>query len=282
MPHAAQGWGIAEAGPRPALPPLRGDVQADVVVIGGGFTGLWAAWHVVSSQPDARVVVLEADRCGFGPSGRNGGFVQTLALSRPRLRETFGERAADELVAASEDTVRAIGAWCESEGVDAWYRAAPHLIVYAAPAQEGKFADAVDGESVRRLSGTEVRARCDSPLFTGGIEALVGATVHPARLAFGLREKLAARGVAIHERSRVRALDGAVARTEDGARVRAGAAIVAAGAAGGGPGPPRGPPPGAPGPNLPPPPGPGGVRAARGARGAGPHRARAPPPPPPP
>src|SRR3954447_26776678 len=231
MLHDAQGWWIAEAGPPPALPPLRGDVQADVVVIGGGFTGLWAAWHVVSSEPEARVVVLEADRCGLGPSGRNGGFVQTLTLSRPRLRETFGERAADELVTASEDTVRAIGAWCESEGVDAWYRAAPHLIVYAAPAQEGKFADAVDGESVRRLSGTEVRARCDSPLFTGGIEALVGATVHPARLAFGLREKLAARGVAIHERSRVRALDGAVARTEDGARVRAGAAIVAAGAA---------------------------------------------------
>jgi glycine/D-amino acid oxidase-like deaminating enzyme len=231
MVHDAHGWWIAEAGPPPPLPPLRGDVEADVVVIGGGFTGLWAAWHVVSSQPDARVVILEADRCGFGPSGRNGGFVQTLTLSRARVRETFGERAADELVAASEDTVRAIGAWCESEGVDAWYRAAPHLIVYAAPAQEGKFADAVDGDSVRRLSGPEVRARCDSPLFTGGIEAVVGATVHPARLAFGLRERLLARGVAIHERSRVRALEGAVARTEDGARVRAGAAAVAAGPA---------------------------------------------------
>src|SRR3954447_14337379 len=231
MVHDAHGWWIAEAGPPPPLPPLRGDVEADVVVIGGGFTGLWAAWHVVSSQPDARVVVLEADRCGLGPSGRNGGFVQTLTLSRPRLRETFGARAGDELVAASEDTVRAIGAWCESEGVDAWYRAAPHLIVYAAPAREGSSAGAVDGESVRRLSGTEVRARCDSPLFTGGVEAAVGATVHPARLAFGLREKLTARGVAIHERSRVRALEGAVAHTEGGASVRAGAAVVAAGSA---------------------------------------------------
>src|SRR3954449_6078120 len=231
MLHDAQGWWIAEAGPPPALPPLRGDVQADVVVIGGGFTGLWAAWHVVSSEPEARVVVLDADRCGFGPSGRNGGFVPTLTLSRARLRERFGLRAADELVAASEATVRAIGDWCQGEGVDAWYHSAPHLVVYAAPAQEGKFADAVDGDSVRALSGAEVRARCDSELFSGGVEALVGATVHPARLAFGLREKLIARGVAIHERSRVRALDGAVARTEDGARVRAGAAVVAAGPA---------------------------------------------------
>src|SRR3954452_17107760 len=250
MLHDAHGWWIAEAGPPPPLPPLRGDVEADVVVIGGGFTGLWAAWHVVSSPPDARVVVLEADRCGFGPSGRNRGFVQTLSLSPPRLRETFGARAGDGLVAASEDTVRAIGAWCESEGVDAWYRAAPHLIVYAAPAQEGKFADAVDGDSVRRLSGPEVRARCDSPLFTGGVEAAVGATVHPARLAFGLRERLLARGVAIHERSRVRALEGAVAHTDDGAQVRAGAAVVAAGPGGGGG---RAAPPPAPGGGAPPP-----------------------------
>jgi|tagenome__1003787_1003787.scaffolds.fasta_scaffold20955449_2 glycine/D-amino acid oxidase-like deaminating enzyme len=231
MVHDAHGWWIAEAGPPPPLPPLRADVDADVVVIGGGFTGLWAAWHVVESDPDARVVVLDADRCGFGPSGRNGGFVQTLTLSRARLRERFGLRAADELVAASEATVRAIGDWCQGEGVDAWYHSAPHLVVYAAPAQEGKFADAVDGESVRALSGAEVRARCDSELFSGGVEAVVGATVHPARLAFGLRERLLARGVAIHERSRVRALDGAVARTEDGARVRAGAAIVAVGSA---------------------------------------------------
>ena len=121
MLHDAHGWWIAEAGPPPPLAPLRGDVDADVVVIGGGYTGMWAAWHVLEDDPDARVVVLEADRCGFGPSGRNGGFVQTLTLSRPRLRERFGLRAADELVTASEDTVRAIGAWCATEGVDAWY-----------------------------------------------------------------------------------------------------------------------------------------------------------------
>jgi glycine/D-amino acid oxidase-like deaminating enzyme len=231
MLHDAHGWWIAEAGPPPPLPALRGDVEADVVVIGGGFTGLWTAWHVIAAEPDARVVVLEADRCGFGPSGRNGGFVQTLTLSRPRLRERFGPRAADALVAASEATVRAIGDWCAAEGVDAWYRAAPHLVVYAAAAQRGKFAAAVDGTSVRALDGAEVRARCDSPLFIGGVEAVVGATVHPARLAFGLRERLLARGVAIHERARVRALEGAVARTENGCRVRAGAAVVAVGGA---------------------------------------------------
>jgi glycine/D-amino acid oxidase-like deaminating enzyme len=231
MLHDAHGWWIAEAGPPPALPPLAEDAEADVVVIGGGFTGLWTAWHVLDAEPGARVVVLEAGRCGFGPSGRNGGFVQSMTLSRATLHELFGVRAGDELVAASEETVRAIGGWCEAEGVDAWYHAAPHLVVYAAPGQERKFG--TPGEGVAALGAAQVRARCDSPLFAGGLEAAVGATVHPARLAFGLRERLLARGVRIHEGSRVRALDGAVARTDAGRRVRASAAVVAVGPASG-------------------------------------------------
>jgi glycine/D-amino acid oxidase-like deaminating enzyme len=232
MLHDAHGWWIAEAGAPAPLPALAGDVDADVVVIGGGFTGMWAAWHVLESDPDARVVLLEADRCGFGPSGRNGGFVQAMTLSRPTLHELFGVLAADELVAAAEATVRAIGAWCEAEGVDAWYHAAPHLIVHAAPGQERKFVRAVEGEGVVALGAAQVRARCDSPLFTGGLEVAAGATVQPARLGFGLRERLLGRGVRIHEHSRVRGLDGAVARTDAG-RVRARNAIVAVGPASG-------------------------------------------------
>jgi glycine/D-amino acid oxidase-like deaminating enzyme len=232
MLHDAHGWWIAEARAPAPQPALSGDVDADVVVIGGGFTGMWAAWHVLESDPDARVVLLEADRCGFGPSGRNGGFVQAMTLSRPTLHALFGVRAADELVAAAEATVRAIGAWCEAEGVDAWYHAAPHLIVHAAPGQERKFVRAVEGEGVVALSAAQVRARCDSPLFTGGLEVAAGATVQPARLGFGLRERLLGHGVRIHEHSRVRGLDGAVART-DGGRVRARTAIVAVGPASG-------------------------------------------------
>jgi glycine/D-amino acid oxidase-like deaminating enzyme len=230
MLHNAHGWWIDEAGPPAPLPPLAGDVDADVVVIGGGFTGMWSAWHVLEAQPEARVVVLEAERCGFGPSGRNGGFVQSMTLSRLTLHELYGVRAGDELVAASEESVRAIGAWCEAEGIDAWYHAAPHLVVYAAPGQEDKFG--VPGEGVEALDAAQVRARCDSPLFTGGLEATIGATVQPARLAFGLRERLLARGVRIHEHARVRGLDGAVARTDAG-RVRARTAVVAVGPASG-------------------------------------------------
>src|SRR6266545_1944961 len=127
MRHDARGWWIAEAGPPAPLPALAGDASADVVVIGGGYSGMWAAWQL--AQEGASAIVLEAVRCGLGPSGRNGGFVSSLGLSRAALAARFGARAGAEIVAESERSVRAIGAWCESEGVDAWYRAAPHWVV---------------------------------------------------------------------------------------------------------------------------------------------------------
>ncbi len=148
MQHDAHGWWIAEAGAPPPLPALRSDTDADVVIVGGGFTGLWTAWHLLEADADVRIVLLEADRCGFGPSGRNGGFVQAMTLSRPTLTELFGARGAEDLVAAAEASVREIGEWTRAQGVDAWYHAAPHLIVHAAPGQEHKFVRAVEGEGV--------------------------------------------------------------------------------------------------------------------------------------
>src|SRR4051812_40654696 len=219
MHHDAHGWWIAEAGepppPTPApgrgpggarLAPLAGATGADVVVIGGGYTGLWAAWHL--GEAGASVVVLEAGRCGHGPSGRNGGFVSSLALNRAALSERFGAPAASEAIEQSEQSVRAIGVWCEEQGVDASYRAAPHWLASCAPAQDGAGAEAVDGSEVIRLSGEQARARWGTPLVRGAVEVKTGATVHPARLAFGLRDRLVARGAAIREGSRVRALRG--------------------------------------------------------------------------
>jgi glycine/D-amino acid oxidase-like deaminating enzyme len=228
MLHDAHGWWIADAGPPSQLPPLAGDTSADVVVVGGGYTGMWAAWHL--AEAGASVAVVEAGRCGFGPSGRNGGFVSSLALNRPSLTERYGAEAAAHAVALSEETVRAIGAWCDAEGVDAWYRAAPHWEAWAAPAQVGVGREAVDGSEVVELSAEEVRRRCDSPVLRGAVQVRTGATVNPAKLAFGLRDRLVARGVRVYEGSRVLGLRGAIANTSSG-RVRAGAALVAINAA---------------------------------------------------
>jgi glycine/D-amino acid oxidase-like deaminating enzyme len=227
--HDAHGWWIAEAGRPEPLPALAEDTTADVVVIGGGYTGMWAAWHLLAAG--ANVALLEAGLCGTGPSGRNGGFVSSLALSATRL--------PDAVVDASRASVRAIGAWCQEQDVDAWYRPAPHWLVSCAPAQDGARAHALDGEDVVELSGAAARARCGSPLFRGGVEVRTGATVHPARLAFGLRERLLDRGARVFEGSRVRALHGTEAVTAGG-RVRAGAAVVAVNAASGALAPLRG------------------------------------------
>ena len=234
MRHDAHGHWIAEAGGPPVLAPLSGDADADVVVVGGGYTGLWTAWHLLAADPEARVAVLESGRCGYGPSGRNGGFVSSLDLSLPTLREDYGDAPAQAWVDAAAETVDAVGAWCEAEGVDAWYRRGGELCVSTAPTQDGVSTEAVDGTTVIAQGADEARARCDSPVFRGGVFVPRSATVHPARLAFGLRERLLARGAAIHEGSRAVGIDarqgGVVVRTATG-RVRARTAVLAINAA---------------------------------------------------
>jgi glycine/D-amino acid oxidase-like deaminating enzyme len=238
MLHDAHGFWIAEAGSPTVLPALEGDASADVVVIGGGYTGLWTAWHVLEAAPDARVAVLEAGRCGHGPSGRNGGFVSSLDLSVPALREAYGDAAALAWAAAARETVDAIGAWCEAEGVDAWYRRGGELCVSTAPAQDGVGADAVaaagGGPVVIAQDAAAARARCASPVFRGGVFVPAGATVQPARLAFGLRERLLARGARIFEGTRAtgaRPVPAGVAISTPAGCVNARAAVFAINAA---------------------------------------------------
>jgi glycine/D-amino acid oxidase-like deaminating enzyme len=238
MLHDAHGFWIAEAGSPEALPPLAGEHRADVVVVGGGYTGLWTAWHLLAAAPGADVVVLESGRCGHGPSGRNGGFVTGMDLALSALRGEFGDAAAEAWGVAARETVDAVGAWCEAEGVDAWYRKGGELVVSTAPAQDAAVgSDAIDGSSVLAQSAEQARARCDSPVFRSGVFMPAAATVHPARLAFGLRERLLARGARIYEGSRVTGMRpvpaGIAVRTAGGREVRARTGVLAVCAASG-------------------------------------------------
>jgi glycine/D-amino acid oxidase-like deaminating enzyme len=234
MRHTRTGWWLEEAGEVTPERPLEVDTTADVVVVGGGYLGLWTAWQLRQLEPELDVVLLEAAVCGHGPSGRNGGFCETLWGDAPTLREHAGDEAALAVCRASEDAVRGIGAWCETNGVDAWFREAPMLQVATTESQVGLWAEVVRTaaglgapDDVVWVSADEVRARCASPLFLGGARYRLNATVHPARLALGLRAKLIERGVRIHERTEVTRLerDGSV-ETRAG-RVRANAAVLA-------------------------------------------------------
>jgi glycine/D-amino acid oxidase-like deaminating enzyme len=257
--HTAHGYWLEEAGDVEAAPALAGALSADVVVIGGGYAGLWTAWQL--RERGASVVLLEAGVCGHGPSGRNGGFCETLWTHLPSLIERFGAERALATAYASAESVEAIGAWCEAQGVDAWFRRSGYVMASTAPAHDEILDDVLavaPADRVIALDEAAVRARCDSPRFRRGIFVPDDATVQPARLALGLRDRVMKAGAAVYEHSRVRALrvegggeggfaggDGGsaggngaspggssrvVAETAHG-RVRAGAAVLAINAA---------------------------------------------------
>jgi glycine/D-amino acid oxidase-like deaminating enzyme len=269
MKHTAHGYWLEEAGGVSPLPQLAEKRSADVLVVGGGYTGMWTAWQLKKLEPDVEVVLLEADVCGHGPSGRNGGFCNVMWFSLPNMRERWGDAPALAVARAAKEAIDGIEAFCREQEVDAWFRRGGYLQVSTARAHDGVWDEAVtacrdlaEGESqgsgsaaasvpvAQPLTAAEVGERCASPAFRAGAFYRDAATVQPARLALGLRARLLAAGVHIYEHSPVRRLTddcrfvppiggtshqrrvsgGAIAHT-DGGSVRAGAAIVAIGGA---------------------------------------------------
>jgi glycine/D-amino acid oxidase-like deaminating enzyme len=212
MRHTRLGYWIEEAGEVEPRPALSGQLEADVLVVGGGYTGMWSAWYAKQLEPEARVVLLESEvLCGRGPSGRNGGFCNAMWFSLASMRERWGDAPALAVAHAAEQAVARIGAFCEEHGVDAWFRPAGYVQVSTAPAHDGAWRRAVEAcrelgvpEMLQTLSEAEVAERCKSPAFRAGAVSPTSATVQPARLALGLRQQLLAAGVEIYESSPVR------------------------------------------------------------------------------
>ena len=233
MIHDPYGWWVREAGPPAELPPLAENIDADVAIVGGGYLGMWTAWHLLERAPGIRIALVERDRCGFGPSGRNGGFVTSYWTKLDTMVPKFGERPAIALAEAAGRAVDAIGEWCDEHDVNAWYRKAGEVEVASAPSQEGTWRAPVDAaarfghaDEYVELSREEVAAVAHSPLFGSGARERTAATVQPARLAFGLRERLRERGVRVYERSpAVRVRDEGV--DTPGGSVRASSVVLA-------------------------------------------------------
>ena len=226
----------AEGQPEPA-PALEGDAEADVAIVGGGYTGLWTALALRERLPDARVVVLEAEICGAGPSGRNGGFLNGWWPVLGDLRRLVGDDGALEIARAGTRIVPAVREFCERRGEDVWLRAGGELKVSAAPAQDRVVAGAAEvaralgvEEEAVPLSREEVAQRCRSPVFRGGVFFRDGANVQPALLVRALRRAVLAEGVGLHEGSPVVAVEDGAVRTPRG-RLRAPEIVLATNAA---------------------------------------------------
>ncbi|MGZ5352996.1 MAG: NAD(P)/FAD-dependent oxidoreductase, partial [Actinomycetota bacterium] len=238
-PRAERPWWLLEAlehEPGEPAPPLAGDTTADVLIVGGGYTGMWTAYQLTEREPGIDVVLLEQDVCGGGPSGRNGGFVNGWWTGLGELARRYGDGDAMELCLAVSRSVRAIGEVCERHGIDAWWTPAGELSVASNPFHEGVWAPTLEAaarfgveDEFAELSPADVRRICRSPVFGGGLFSGEAATVQPARLARGLRRVLLERGVRIHEGTpvtRFRRSAPAVAGTPRGS-VRAGEAVLA-------------------------------------------------------
>lgn len=188
---------------------LAGEASCDVAIVGGGYTGLWTALRLKEQAPDLKITLLEADLCGSGASGRNGGQVHTWFAEIDLLTHLVGAPEALLLCRATADAVEELAQLQGSGAIDMDLRLDGWMWTASSLAQEGAWDSAAalckaSGEDrFRPLSAADIRDRTGSDVsYAGMVEPRAG-TVHPARLALGLRRLAMSRGVVIHERTPV-------------------------------------------------------------------------------
>jgi choline dehydrogenase-like flavoprotein len=164
MKHTRLGYWIEEAGKAEPRAPLAGDREADVLVVGGGYTGMWTALYARQLEPEARVVLLEAEPvCGRGPSGRNGGFCNAMWFSLATMRDRWGAEAALATAHAAQEAVERIKAFCDEQEVDAWFRPAGYVQVSTAPCHPPPRPLVAAGATGRRLPRQRPHGRPPRP-----------------------------------------------------------------------------------------------------------------------
>jgi glycine/D-amino acid oxidase-like deaminating enzyme len=206
----------AALGPPRTRPALEGPTEADVCIVGAGYTGLWTAWALRRARPGVRVVVLEADHVGFGASGRNGGWLSGLmAGNRDRLAAgPAGRAGVVALRRALQQAVDDVLAACAEEGIDADQAKGGTLSIASTPAQLTRLRARLDDErewgvgpeDAWELSATEVTSRVGVDRAVGGVFDPHCARVHPAKLVRGLADAAERHGAEIFERSPALAL----------------------------------------------------------------------------
>ena len=213
-------------------PPLTADTDADLVVVGAGFTGLWTAITAKRRDPARDVVVLESQYVGFGATGRNGGFVSDSLTHGLAHGLAQWPDQVDALATLGRENLDGLRADVEEQGIDADLRltgktlvATTHHQASALPALGKLLAD--HGEHVELLDADGARADIDSPTYLGGLRIRSGGgTLDPAALASGLRDWALRLGVRLHERTPVTSVEPGVVVTGP-ARVRAGRIALA-------------------------------------------------------
>jgi glycine/D-amino acid oxidase-like deaminating enzyme len=195
--------------PRPSLPGHR---DVDIAIVGAGFTGLWTAHSLISTDPSLRIAVLEREVAGFGASGRNGGWCSGLfPTSLTALAHTGDRAGAIALQRAMHATVDEVGAAAHIEGIDCHFHKGGTVMLARTAAQlaraqievEAARADGFGEGDLQLLGAAEARARLAATDVVGATFTPHCAAIHPARLVRGLARAVERRGVTIFERTQV-------------------------------------------------------------------------------
>jgi glycine/D-amino acid oxidase-like deaminating enzyme len=202
---------------------LDGDADADVAIVGGGYTGLWTAYYLAQARPDLTVRVLEARHVGFGASGRNGGWLTNAVTGGlDGYAADVGRAGAAALQTALNATVEEVIRVAGVEDIDADIRHGGSLLVARNRAQEARLGDldrhaaTWPEEGLRRLTAAETDERVRVAGSRGGMWQPHCARIHPAKLVTGLASVVRRHGVHVHEGTRVLRIEPGLAVTERG------------------------------------------------------------------
>ena len=220
----------------PACSPLIGQISADLVIIGGGLTGLWAAISAREADPSRSVALLEAKSIAFGASGRNGGFISESLTHGIAHGLAIWPAELETLLRMGRENLADIAKFVEAERIDAGLRLCGKTAVATKPHQVDQLRQSTKlhqrfGEDALFLDGEQVRADVDSPTYLAGMRLRSGSgLLDPAMLCWGLKRAALKRGVLIHEATEVTGVkisgSGLAVRTPQGA-VRARKVLLA-------------------------------------------------------
>jgi glycine/D-amino acid oxidase-like deaminating enzyme len=198
----------------PERPTPSREITYDVAVVGGGFHGLWTAYHLRKADPSLSVAVIEQNHIGFGASGRNGGFAMTkIGLRLRDLERKFGgeavKRAYEVMAIKVDQLVRTIRA----ENIDCELDYGGLLVVATNPAQEVRLrkdleaAERIGITGQQRISGPELRTQVNSPIYLSGMYERHCAVLHPLKLTLGLADIVTRAGAVVFENAQINGIN---------------------------------------------------------------------------
>jgi glycine/D-amino acid oxidase-like deaminating enzyme len=205
-------WTDTPDAPDPA-PVLSGSETADLVIVGGGFSGLWAAIIAADRDPGRSIVVLEAEVTGFGASSRNGGFVEASLTHGHNNGVSHWETEMPILTRLGNENYEGLLAFVRDNQIDARVEETGTIAVATEPWHLDELKESFElltslGQEVELLDTDGMRARVNSPTYIGGLRDPHGTSIaDPARLVWGLRSAAESRGVVFHDQSPVTGID---------------------------------------------------------------------------